>query len=131
MITLDRLEQKLDALAESQGKLLAALNDCELDFNAGHRFVELSTAVADLNKRLDALDAGLHETAMRNHQQIRAELDNATDAKCDRITLEAAIKHHLNKADAFLKLMTIPAPPRKARNKARRQRADSAVGKER
>ena len=40
-------DEQFNALAESQGKLLA---------------------------RLDALDAGLHETAMRNHQQIMAAL---------------------------------------------------------
>lgn len=39
----EELFAKLDALAESQGKLLA---------------------------RMDAIDSGLHETAMRNHQQI-------------------------------------------------------------
>ena len=106
MITLDRLEQKLDALAESQGKLLAALYDNELDFNASQRFVELFTAVGDLSKRLDAMDAGLHETAMRNHQQVLARL------------MEIRLDTNLKWSPA--------KPPRKASKKARR-----AVGKAR
>lgn len=69
-----RIEKKLDALAESQGKLLA---------------------------RLDALDAGLHETAMRNHQQVLARL------------MEIRL-------DTNLKWSPV-RPPRKASKKARRR----------
>lgn len=74
--TVAELHTKLDALAESQGKLLA---------------------------RLDAMDAGLHETAMRNHQQLRKELGD-----------------EIEKVEVLL-LRVLVRPPRKASKKARRR----------
>lgn len=59
MITLDRLEFKLDMLREDMDKLLQS-----------H---------AALDAKLKEVDAGLHETAMRNHQQIRHDLAELYD----------------------------------------------------
>ena len=69
-------------------------------------FAELAESQGKLLARLDAMDAGLHETAMRNHQQLRKELGD-----------------EIEKVEVLL-LRVLARPPRKASKKARR-----AVGK--
>ena len=91
--TVAELHGKLDAISESQGKLLAAIDS--------------------LRAAMHGEFAGLHDTAMRNHQQIRQCIEAISHPQCSVHITPGLLN----------KLWKYSPKPRKARKKVRRGRS--------
>lgn len=69
------LVEKLNAILKEQQQ------ECQRQDNTAVHVCKLLDAIKE---QLRTLDAGLHETAMRNHQQLRSDIAGLADAPLDR-----------------------------------------------